>query len=134
MTRPGVQQCQAKGMVFCSCLGLIQNSIRMCKINGPIQTRVWLLRTPVPIVWATDVPWKLFLGWGRVLVTGELGVEPESILGVMGGSQSLCYPVKIGSAQVLGIWTLDSGLTIKRQCVFCISFLSIKKETRKEWK
>ena len=38
--------------------------------------------------------------------------EQESILGVMGGSQSLCYPVKIGSAQVVGIWTLDSGLTL----------------------
>ena len=39
--------------------------------------------------------------------------ELESTLGVRVGSQSLCYPVKIGSAQVLGIWTLDSGLTIK---------------------
>ena len=32
-TRPGVQQCQAQGLVFCSWLGLIQDRTRMCKIN-----------------------------------------------------------------------------------------------------
>ena len=54
-------------------------------------------------------------GWSRQV----LGVEPESILGVMGGSQSLCcrsqilcYPVKIESAQVPGLWTLDLCFTI----------------------
>ena len=44
-TRPGVQQCQAQGLVFRSLLGLIQDRIRMCKIKGTILTSVWLLRT-----------------------------------------------------------------------------------------
>ena len=32
-TRPGVQQCQAQGLVFCPWLGLIQDRTSLCKIN-----------------------------------------------------------------------------------------------------
>ena len=33
LTRPGVEQCQAQGQVFCPCLGSIQDWIRFFKTN-----------------------------------------------------------------------------------------------------
>ena len=50
-TRLEDQQCQAQGLVFCSWLGLIQYRIRMCKIKRVILIGVWILMTPVSIVW-----------------------------------------------------------------------------------
>ena len=60
--------------------------------NGILPLLIRIYRVPI-LKFHPDVHWKLFKGLGRVLVTGELGVEPESIvsepesiLGVMGGS------------------------------------------------
>ena len=126
---------RSKRLIHSQCNGLVMtlgpvwgiNALDLAKLEVDQIRWWWADRTLGDWVLGCRLHWILFLGWDRVLVRGELGVESESrvseqesILGVMGGSQSLCYPVKIGSAQVLGIWTLDLGLTIKRQCVFCI--------------
>ena len=53
ITSLGVQQCQAQGLVFYSCFGIIQDRIRMCKVKGASLTRVWMLRTPVSFILTT---------------------------------------------------------------------------------
>ncbi len=50
ITSLGVQQCQAQGLVFYSCFGIIQDRIRMCKIKVVNFKGVWMFRTPVSIV------------------------------------------------------------------------------------
>ena len=93
-TRLGIQQCQAKWLLFYSLIGLIQDRIRLCKIKGVIMTGVYMLRTPVSIIWTTFAKQALCspkchfphqddpCWWSLEFASGRTGGHPDRSLDV----------------------------------------------------
>ena len=85
-TRPGVQQCQAQGLVFCPGLGSIQDKTRMFKINKSELIIFSLNIEHIELPHVLDLAVHLSNWMGRVgVILRPLGTLLLPLLKVVGG-------------------------------------------------